>query len=219
MPRMPRLVVPHYPHHVTQRGNRRQTTFFSPSDYRCYIDLLSEAKSNAEVEIWSYCLLPNHVHLIVVPELEDSLSKLFKEAHRRYTRYINLREDWQGHLWQERFHSCVMDEPHLMAAARYIELNPVRARLCKTPTEWPWSSVHAHLRGKDDALVSVHPMLSRINDWSAYLSTGGPALDMKKLTQHARSGRPLGGQSFLTDLEALTGRDLCKRSPGRKPNK
>lgn len=110
MPRIPRLVVPGYPHHVTQRGNRRQKTFFHARDYLAYLEFIAAAKLKARCDIWAYCLMPNHVHFVMVPQHKDSLSLLFKEAHRRYTRRINFRENWRGHLWQERFHSFVMDE-------------------------------------------------------------------------------------------------------------
>ena len=166
MARMPRLVVPGYPHHVTQRGNRRQQTFFSAEDYQAYIRLLAEARDDAGVQIWSYCLMPNHVHLVVVPARPDSLADFFKEAHRRYTRIINLREGWRGHLWQERFHSFVMDEQHLRAAVRYVELNPVRAKLCHRAEQWAWSSARAHLNSADDALLTAAPMLARVSNWS-----------------------------------------------------
>ena len=129
MARMARVVVPHYPHHITQRGNRRQQTFFCNSDYLFYLHLLKEAKDLTQVDIWAYCLMPNHVHLVLVPEQQDGLAAFFSEAHRRYTKKINSREGWQGHLWQERFHSCVMDEPHLLAGVRYVELNPVKAEM------------------------------------------------------------------------------------------
>src|SRR5210317_374899 len=130
MARMPRLVIPHYPHHVTQRGVRRQKTFFSDADYKTYLDLLATAKDGVGADIWAYCLMPNHVHHVIVPGKEDSLAALFSDAHRRYTRRINFREGWRGHLWQERFHSFVMDERHLNATVRYVELNPVAAGLC-----------------------------------------------------------------------------------------
>ena len=133
MARMPRLVVPGFPHHITQRGNRRMKTFFCDDDYVAYLDLLSAAQADSGVSVWAYYLMPNHVHLVVVPQAKDSLASLFRTVHRHYTRRINFREHWRGHLWQERFHSFVMDERHLMAAVRYIELNPVRARLCSRP--------------------------------------------------------------------------------------
>jgi len=215
MARMPRLVVPGYPHHVTQRGNRRMITFFNQEDYQFYLDLVTDAKSDAGVEVWAYCLMPNHIHVVVVPEY--SLSRLFRFVHRHYTRRINFREKWRGHLWQERFHSFVMDEAHLLATVRYTELNPVRAKLCSLPEEWPWSSVQAHYQGKDDNVVAVKPMLKRINNWSAYLSVEHRAEDVAAIRQHARTGRPIGSESFIGRLETLTGKRLKKRRPGPKP--
>lgn len=105
MPRMARLVIPGYPHHITQRGCRRQQTFFEPADYRAYMDLVASRKTDAGVDIWGYCLMPNHVHLIAVPLHESSLAKLFRTVHRKYSLQVNAAHDWRGHLWQERFDS------------------------------------------------------------------------------------------------------------------
>ncbi len=216
MARMARLVVPHYPHHVTQRGSRRQPTFFSPGDYDDYMTLIAQAKAAASVEIWAYCLMPNHVHLVVVPAHPDSLTLLFRDAHLRYTRRINFREGWRGHLWQERFHSFVMDERHLLATVRYTELNPVRAGLCSRPDEWLWSSVHAHLCGTDDLLVNVAPMLRRISNWRSYLDCPEPVAGLDIVRSHSRTGRPAGDETVIRELEVLTGRSLRKKRPGRK---
>ena len=140
MARLARLVIPGMPHHITQRGNRRQQTFFNEGDYAAYLELMAEWCREEGVEIWSYCLMPNHIHLIAVPSSEDGLRRAIGEAHRRYTRRINFREKWRGYLWQGRFASFVMDEPYLVAAARYVELNPVRARLAVCADAWRWSS-------------------------------------------------------------------------------
>ncbi len=218
MARIARLVVPDYPHHVTQRGNRRQQTFFSTDDYRYYIDLLVHGKVKAGVEIWAYCLMPNHVHLVAVPQFKDSLAQLFRDAHRMYTRRVNFREGWRGHLWQERFHSFVMDERYLLATVRYTELNPVRAKLCGCPGKWRWSSVHAHLSETDDGLVAVHPMLDRIPDWSNYLALGSSDEELDTIRNHARTGRPIEDGRFLSELENITGRRLRRRKPGPKTN-
>lgn len=219
MARLARLVVPGYPHHVTQRGNRRQKTFFSDDDYREYITHTAVVKTDSGTEIWAWGLMPNHVHLIVVPERPDSLSGLFADAHRRYTRYINFRHGWRGHLWQERFHSCVMDEHHLLAAVRYVELNPVTAGLCRQPEDWPWSSSRAHLAGNDDALLSGKPMLQRISNWRRYLQSSVAESTLEKLHQHSRTGRLLGDDRFVEKLELLTQRSLKRRKPGPKINK
>ena len=216
MARMPRVVVPGYPHHITQRGNRRMKTFFNDGDYQYYLDLLSKEKDNAGVDIWAYCLMPNHVHLIVVPEHENSLSSLFRVVHRHYTQSINFREKWKGHLWQERYHSFVMSESYLLATVRYTELNPVRARLCQNPQDWVWSSARAHLEGVDDKVVTVAPMLDRISDWPAYWSTQHSSSELDLIRQHGRTGRPAGDKDFIEHLEKLTGKPLKKGRPGPK---
>ncbi len=214
MARMPRLVVPGYPHHVTQRGNRRMKTFFSQEDYQYYLDLVAEAKQRVGAEVWAYCLMPNHVHLVVVPDEEDSLARLFGFVHRHYTRRINFREKWKGHLWQERFHSFVMDENYLLATVRYTELNPVRANLCRLPEDWHWSSAKPHLCGEDNSVVTVKPMLDRVGNWLEYLSTEEATMDLTKIRQHAGTGRPMGEESFVEHLEVLTGKVLKKGKPG-----
>ena len=137
MARIAQIVVPGYPHHITQRGNRRQKTFFCDEDYRRYIDLMAEWCNRCGVAVWAYCLMPNHTHLIAVPQTEEGLRKAVGEAHRRYSRMINFREGWRGYLWQGRFSSFVMDERYLLTAVRYIELNPVEAGLLKDPAAYP----------------------------------------------------------------------------------
>jgi len=214
MARIPRVELVGFPHHVTQRGNRRLQTFYSSADYRAYLRLITDAKKSAAVRIWAYCLMPNHVHHVIVPGKEDSLAALFSDAHRRYTRHINFREGWRGHLRQERFHSFVMNERYLLATVRYVELNPVRAGLCRKPQDWPWSSARAHLAGNNDALVSVQPMLARVDDWSAYLDRATDRKTADAIRQHARTGRPTGSDRFLKHLESMAGRTIRKRKPG-----
>ncbi len=214
MARMPRLVVPGYPHHVTQRGNRRMKTFFCEDDYQTYLTLLADAKAEAGVDIWAYCLMPNHVHLVVVPGEKAGLATLFRHVHRHYSRRINFRENWKGHLWQERFHSFVMDERYLLATVRYTELNPVRARLCGAPQEWPWSSARAHFAGHDDPVVSVKPMLRRVLNWGDYLSQGQTQAEADTIRRAASTGRPAGDDGFISSLELLTGRELRRKKPG-----
>jgi len=138
----------------------------------------------------------------MVPSAEDGLRAALGDAHRQYTRHVNFREDWRGHLWQERFHSFVMDETYLLATVRYVERNPVAANLCHRPEDWQWSSASAHLSGIDDELVKVAPMLSRIEDWRRYLSEGeAHAVDNSVLQKHSRTGRPLGSTRFVSKLE------------------
>jgi putative transposase len=217
MARLARLVIPGLPHHVTQRGNRRQQTFFSDEDYAAYLELMADWCREEGVAIWSYCLMPNHVHLIAVPKTEDGLRRAIGEAHRRYTRRINFREKWRGYLWQGRFASFIMDEPHLLAAARYVELNPVRAKLVDRPARWPWSSAKAHLSGRDDRLVKVAPLLAMVGDWKAFLKSAIPEEELRDLREHGHTGRPLGSSAFLDRLERIVGRVLKPQKPGPKP--
>src|ERR1700719_3713990 len=161
MTRLARMVVAGLPHHVTQRGNRREAIFFEDGDHDIYRDLLAEQTRKAGVEVWAYCLMPNHVHLILTPMRADGLGLAGGEAHRRYTNFINARGRWTGHLFQSRFASVAMDESHLRSAVSYVSLNPVRAQLVSRAEEWAWSSVRAHLAGEDDSLVSVRPVLDR----------------------------------------------------------
>ncbi len=217
MPRVARIVVPGYPHHVTQRGNRRQRIFFDVADYQAYLCLISQMRVTAGVDVWAYCLMPNHVHLVVVPQRKQSLAKLFGVAHHRHARRINSAQGWQGHLWQERYHSSVLDETHLLAAVRYIELNPVRAGLCTRAEDWRWSSVHAHLQEAHDNLVNTEPMRERISDWRDYLSEDDDSDILDSLRVHTRTGRPAGDEQFVDKLEALTGQKLRLRRPGPEP--
>ena len=215
MARLARLVVPGLPHHITQRGNRRQQTFFGDEDYAAYVELMADWCKERGVEVWAYCLMPNHVHLIAVPGSEDGLRRAVGEAHRRYTRRINFREKWRGCLWQGRFASFVMDERYLLAAARYVELNPVRAKLAEHPDQWPWSSAKAHLRGRDDRLVRVAPLLAMIADWRGFLNSAIPEEELRDLREHGRTGCPLGSASFVARLERVVGRILRPRKAGR----
>jgi len=219
MARLARAVAPGLPHHLTQRGNRRQEVFFSAEDYEAYRGLLAEHCAAAGVALWAYCLLPNHVHLIVVPPSAEALRRAVGEAQRRYTRRINFREAWRGYLWQGRFASFAMDERYLLAAARYVELNPVRARLVRRARDWRWSSARAQLAGRDDGLVEVAPLLGLVPDWKAFLAAGLAEDDHEALRQHERTGRPLGAAGFVEALEARLGRNLKPRKPGRKPKR
>ena len=218
MARIARLVVPGSPHHVTQRGNRRETTFFEEADYRFYRDLLVEASAKAETEIWAYCLMPNHVHLILVPRSADGLRRSLAELHRRYTTHINARHGWTGHLWQGRFGSVAMDEDHLIAAARYVSLNPVRARLVPRAQDWPWSSVRAHLAGGDDGVVKTAPLLRRIGDFAAFLdATVDEDAAFGPLRRAEKTGRPVGEEAWIRQLEREARRPLAPRRRGPKP--
>lgn len=217
MARLARVVVPGLPHHVTQRGNRRQKVFFGDGDYAFYRNLIAESCREARVAVWAYCLMPNHVHLILVPRDEDGLRAALARTHARYSRHINGREGWRGFLWQGRFASVAMDEPHLLAGIRYVELNPVRARLVRRARDWPWSSARAHLTGRGDGLVDLDAVRDLVPDWSDFLAAGLSAEDHAALHNAERTGRPLGAPAFVRKLEKRLGRALAPRKRGPKP--
>jgi len=239
MARLARVVAPGLPHHITQRGNRRQQTFFCDEDYRTYLELMAEWCAAHEVEICAYCLMPDHVHLIAVPRMVqkgvgyrcaqhptgrsgNDTRPLFEpcraigEVHRRYTRTVNFRGGWRGHLWQGRFASFVLDEPYLLSAARYVELNPVRAGLINAPSRYRWSSAAAHVRGRDDALVRVAPLTEQVPNWRGFLARVIREEDIKVLRAHERTGRPLGEEEFLARFAPNLGRILRRQKPGPK---
>ncbi|MFP6748170.1 MAG: transposase [Alphaproteobacteria bacterium] len=217
MARLARIVVPGIPHHVTQRGNRREEVFFGAEDYQAYIDLLAEAAAKAGTEVWAYCLMPNHVHLILVPSHADGLRATLGDAHRRYTLRINRRNGWTGHLWRGRFGSVAMDEGYLANAVRYVSLNPVRARLAGRAADWPWSSVGAHLAGEDDDLVTARPVLERMPDFAQALASGEDEAASAALRRAETIGRPLGTDDWLAALESRYGQRLRRQRRGPKP--
>jgi putative transposase len=189
MPRAPRLVLADVPHHVTQRGNGRQATFFSDADYALYLSLLRFWCARAGTKVWAWCLMPNHVHLILVPATQDGLRAALAPVHKRYTAEINRREGWHGHLWQGRFASFPMDEPHVHACLRYVELNPVRAGLVARAEDWRWSSARAHLGLAGDRLTDLAAGSARVDDWRAFLGQALAAGDHKAIRAAEGSGR------------------------------
>lgn len=198
MPRTARIIHPNYPHHITQRGNRRMDVFFQESDYTLYMGFLSEQAERYGVSFWAYCLMTNHVHLIAVPSDREGLALMFREAHRRYTRYINQREGWIGHLWQDRYGSFVMNEPHALMAARYIENNPVHAGIVKNAGTYKWSSARYHLgkKQKDLLVTPKHPLKNLVPDWKQYLNDDFKHPERAQKEQeiiqgHEKSGKPL----------------------------
>ena len=219
MARISRVVVPKYPHHITQRGVRSMSIFQTDADRQVYLQFLSEETKRFGVEILVWCLMTNHVHFIAVPKREDSLARAFGEGHRLYTRMINFTEGVRGYLFQGRFSSCVLDERHLLAAAAYVELNPVRAGMVKRTWAYPWSSAAFHTgRRKTDPLVEDRILGGLVENWMEYLSLATDEKD-QEIRQMTRTGRPAGEAPFVRLVERLTARDLSKRKPGRPSKK
>ena len=216
MPRFRRLVVPGLPHHVTQRGVRRQQTFFSDEDYRFYHHLAEKLLDKYELDIWAYCLMPNHVHMVVVPPDMNTMSRYLAKLHRDYARRTNSLHEWGGHLWQERFYSVVMEEAHTLSAMRYVELNPVRSGLVRDPEDWPWSSARANLGLAVDRLLSTRPRSVVVDDWQSYLNEAIEEEELDDLRNNTRIGRPTGSTEFIEQVEIATGRTLRKKARGPK---
>jgi putative transposase len=218
MARLARYVIPGVPHHVTQRGNGRQKTFFEEADYAAYRDLLATHCAAHGVAVWSWVLMPNHVHLILVPEHVDALRAALAKVHRAYAGRIHARERRTGHFWQGRFGCVAMDEPHLLAALRYVALNPVRAKLTGRAQDWRWSSVHALLDpARGDGLTDTAPVLDRVPDFAGLLESGEDAGLSAALRRSESTGRPLGSSAFLDRVATILGRDPKPAKRGPKP--
>jgi putative transposase len=193
MPRTARIVIPGVAHHVIQRGNRQQRLFMTHGDCRRYVDMLADACAQHAVRCLAWCLMPNHVHLALVPPAADDLRSVMSSVHTRYAQGINGREGLTGHLFQDRFRSYAMDDAHMLIALRYIENNPVKAGLAQAPEEWRWSSARAHLGIGADPLTDVAALAPHVPNWRAYLRAGVEAADAEEKIEGAlRTGRPIG---------------------------
>jgi putative transposase len=212
---MARVVVPGVPHHVTQRGNDRQNVFFADADRVVYLETLKKYSRRCGVEVHGYCLMTNHVHLIVVPSTETSLAKAIGRAHQLYAQHINELYQRVGHLWHSRFFSCPMDGDHYLAGLRYAECNPKRACLVVTPWEYPWSSAAAHCNGVDPTSLLNLDYWQTVADpayWREYLCGGDDLQLLESIRKQTLHGRPLGDDRFIAGLESRL--DRCLR-PGR----
>jgi putative transposase len=225
MPRRPRFVQPGIPYHITQRGNNRQDVFFHPADRVRYLQLFAEHSIRYDLRILAWCLMTNHVHLIAIPGDADSMAHAMGQAHSHYSLEQNRNHRWSGHLWQNRFSSCALDSGHLLAAMRYVELNPVRAGIARDPWEWPWSSAAAHVgSGAGDALLDwsweswmVETSLGTwdFEDWKSVLGLDLPHEETTRIRRATELGEPLGSDLFVASLERQAGRRLRVLHPGR----
>ena len=214
MARIARVVVEGIAHHVTQRGNFRASVFDSDEDRQYYISLLGEYAKRYGLEIYAWCLMNNHVHLIVVPHQAESLSLALGRTHMRYAQQINHNRGQSGHLWQNRFFSCPLDAVHTYLALRYVECNPVRAGLVSEPWDYRWSSAKGHIDGKGDELVKTQPKGIIIDGWREFLSEPEDE-KVNILRQATQTGRPIGTEIFLQNIEDLVGRSLKLGKSGR----
>ena len=218
MARQARIVIENTPHHITQRGNRGEHIFFEKSDYQTYIEILNEQCVRFHVSLYSYCLLPNQIHLIVIPKKANLLSRAIGETHRRYTNHINLRKNWRGHLFQDRFFSYAMDDQYTLRAIRYIETLPVTLKLTPYPEKYLWSSAKSRIKiHNKDTLIKSLTTFDAIHDWENYLSRPMDKDEMNQIQRHLQTGRPRGSHIFLDNVEQKIGRSVRPQKRGRKP--
>jgi len=221
MPRIARIIAPGYPHHITQRGNNRATVFFDDEDRQTYLKLLISYARKHALQIWAYCLMDNHIHLLAVPETETALARGIGLTNQVYTQYLNRKLNQSGRIWQNRFFSCVVEnELYLWAVARYIERNPMKAGLSKSAEEYHWSSAKAHLTGVDDTVLSSTSWLepSERNAYAEFVLVEDDAMD-DTIRKATRTGRPFGSESFVDMLEFRLNQTLRPKKAGRPRKK
>jgi len=218
MPRLARAIAVGCAHHITQRGNNRQDVFFVDEDRRVYLELLQEQAHKYGLEVLAYCLMSNHVHLVAIPHEEEALAQAIGRTHFRYTQYVNRFHRRSGHLWQGRFYSCALDGRHLWPALKYVELNPVRAKLCRRAWQYAWSSAALHVDEKAESeLLNLPCWYKQISapEWRKELAEGLADAEVARIRLRTHTGRPLGSDRFLAKLETLLGRRVRPLPAGR----
>lgn len=218
MARLARVVVVNVAHHVTQRGNARQFLLASDGERLVYLELLWESLRLHPLLLLGYCLMSNHVHLVVLPREPRALALALKQTHGRYASYWNASHRSSGHVWQGRFYSCPLDRSHVWIALRYAELNPVRAGLVGEAESWRWSSAAAHCGCEEpEACLEMKMWKERwsTGTWREYLAQGESEEDVTAVRRCTHTGRPLGTPEFLRSLEQATLRPLAARKGGR----
>jgi putative transposase len=220
MPRPPRLILPGLPHHVTQRGNYRQDVFYRDEDRQSYLHMLKEYARHYRIAIQAFCLMSNHVHLLVTPQDRDGLPRLLQRLHSEHAKALHWRLQRKGHLWHARYGSVVLDEDHFWTAMVYVERNPIRAGLVHAAGDWRWSSAAAHLMDADEGWLDFATWRLRFNPqaWKRCLELGlADAQVAERLREATHSGRPLGSGQFLDRLEQEHNAKVRKSKPGRVP--
>jgi putative transposase len=217
MPRIARIIAPHFPHHVTQRGNNRAAVFFDDEVRQTYLHLLDKYSKKFFLQIWAYCLMDNHIHILAVPEKEDSLSRGVGLTNQVYTQYLNRKLSQSGRIWQNRFYSCLVDnDAYLWTVARYIELNPVVTGIIDKAEDYRWSSAKAHLTGGTNSLFHSPSWLEskQRESYCEFMLHSDNEVN-KAIRKATRTGRPFGSEEFIDNMELRLNQTLRPRKPGR----
>jgi putative transposase len=205
-----------WPFHITHRGNRRKRVFRTGEDRRVYLDLLDRFAKQFGMLIWAYCLMKNHVHLIAVGKQRSSIPKAMGITHQAYSRIRNRETAVTGHMWANRYFSTALDETHLWAAVRYVELNPMRSAIVDDAIDYAWSSASAHAGLRPSRLLDpASPFPGHIGDWAAWLRAGLEEKTVERLRANTLAGHPTGSGSFIRELEIRLGRRLLPGSVDR----
>lgn len=217
MARQARITLDNSPHHITQRGNRGDPVFFEKGDFQAYLDTLKEQCERFNVKLLSYCLLPNQIHILAIPQNGETLARAIGETHRRYTNMINKRNGWRGHLFQDRFFSYVCDEPYSLRAMRFIENMPVMSGIAPKPESYLWSSARDRIKTSTDNFITQPKNFHAVQDWSAFLERPMEPSELQAIQTHLQTGRPRGHDTFLDMIEQKIGRPVRPQKRGRKP--
>jgi putative transposase len=216
MARQARIIIPQYPHHIAQRGNKGQPVFFEKEDYQTYFNLLSEQIGAFELGLYSYCLMPNQIHLLAEPQNNISLSRAIGETNRQYTRYINQKKGTSGNLFQNRFFSYPMDEQHSLRAARFIEILPLTAGITPKPQNYLWSSAKYRIKNLENVQLKPFRNFHMAQNWEEFLARPVDEEEMTLIQTHLQTGRPRGSSLFLDSVEQMVGRPVRPMKRGRK---
>lgn len=225
MPRTGRVVLPGFPHHVVQRGHNRQVVFAHKNDYSYYLDSLVDWKEEYGIRLYGYCLMTNHVHLIIEPETESAMGQFMKRLAGRQTRYVNRQKARSGTLWEGRYKSSPIDtDNYLLACCRYVDLNPVRAQIVSRPENFYWSSYRERigldtqvkiLDNAPDAVEKLPETLSNHKTYARYVSAPSSSAEIELIREALKRGQLTGGSHFIDEVEGIIGRRIERRGPGR----
>jgi len=219
MPRQARIVIPNTPHHITQRGNYRQKVFDYERHYKQYCEWINDYAVAHSLQILAYCLMDNHVHFVIVPKEEADLAIIFKTAHMRYAHYINKQRGVKGHLWQGRFYSCILDDLHLYRVVRYVENNPVRAKIVKDAWKYKWSSASDHVESREKGPIKLANYKTiKGEEWRNYLKENDPEM-IDEIRLKTNRGLAIGTEKFIKGLEERLERSLNCLRQGRPKKK